>query len=102
MVIPTPTTIRRMPGLKASYDALNMRHKWVVALTENAPSEYLRLVPLGFRERLLKQQRGNNELNVLDDIHVDGFAYPRKLRFWTPVIFLLLAGVGALATLLRA
>src|SRR5262249_37940557 len=41
--------IRRMPGLRASYDDLNMRHKWVVALTEAAPSINLRLVPLGFR-----------------------------------------------------
>jgi hypothetical protein len=93
-------TIRRMPGLKASYDALNMRHKWVVALTESAPSSYRRLVPLGFRERLLRQQRGAGDLRVLDDIHVDGFAYPRRLILWTPVVFATLTGLGVLTKLL--
>ena len=87
----------RLPGLKASYDALNMRHKWVVAITEKASVDKARILPLGFKSRLLKQQRGESPVRVLDDIHEEGFKYPSKVMRWTLLIWTLLVLLGYLS-----
>lgn len=87
----------RLPGLKASYDALNVRHKWVVAITEKVADDKALILPLGFRSRLLKQKLGDEPMRILDDIHEKGFKYPRKVMLWTIVIWGLLILLGYLS-----
>lgn len=90
----------RKAGLKASYDALNMRHKWVVAITECVPQTEVLLLPLGFRSRLLKTPNGDSQIKVLDDIHIEGFQFTGRVIRWTPAIFLVLTMIGAVCSLL--
>jgi hypothetical protein len=96
-IIALSFALLRKPGLEASYDALNMRHKWVVALADRAPSSHLRLKTLGFTPRLLEERSWLGGSVLVDATHVGGFKYPTHLRSGTVVIFLLLAALGALA-----
>src|SRR5262249_21777363 len=90
---------RRVPGLAASYAALNMRHRWVVAITESVEEdEFPGLKTLGFKHRLKPTgDRGSDQAYWLDDIHDKGFAYPRRLPIWTSIFWLLLVLLGYLS-----
>lgn len=62
---------RRRKGLLSSYDALTMRHKWVVALTDSAHATP-RMKPLSFDDRITKQKQEGSQ----DAVHSDSFRYP--------------------------
>ena len=80
----------RFTGLSASLDALNMRHRWVVIITEikaKGNKVHPRLHTLGFRSRLLRLQRGDQLEETIDDIHEKGFEFPLKAKQWTLFIW---------------
>jgi hypothetical protein len=70
-IVATWIANRRHTGLLASYDALNIRHKWVVALTSSSSAK-ARMKVLGFDDRLQKPKRGG----PLDEMHAKSFRYP--------------------------
>jgi hypothetical protein len=87
---------RRRVGLEASFDALNMRHKWVVHITRLLKAK-ARLRLLGFDERL-EVARGSAPK---DPIHLRGFRHPLRTRVWTAFIWaglLLFAVLSSLFT----
>ena len=87
----------RLPGLKASYNTLNMRHKWVVAITDEISENYPRIQALSFASRFDKHQHGDEQMRILDKAHEEGFAYPSKIRWLTILIWSLLISLGYLA-----
>lgn len=83
---------RRRPGLLASYEALNMRHKWVVALT-GSPNASTRIKVLGFDERLYMYQGKPH-----DTKHAKGFQYPLDALALVIWVWFVLLGIALVSS----
>jgi hypothetical protein len=89
---------RRRPGLLASYNALSIRHKWVIALTRcNKDSSCPRLKTRGFDDRIVSGKGGN----PIDQIHIEGFRYPLDAIKWTLCAWIPLILLALLSCFLR-
>jgi hypothetical protein len=86
---------RRRMGLLASYDALNIRHKWVVALT-SSPKSTPRMKVLGFDDRLKKQKD-----RPLDEAHAKSFRYPLDALALVIWVWLALLGIALASSFIK-
>lgn len=87
---------KREPGLLASFEALNLRHRWTVAITDDKrlPDQLkVRLAPLGFGSRLLTRSDGSR----LDITHVQGFQFPLGAKSWTIALWIGLLAVSVVS-----
>ncbi len=79
---------RRRMGLGKSFAAVNMRHKWSVAITP-ASAATVRLKVFAFSDRLYHEDDGTS----VDLDHFQSFRFPLDARgltacFWTPLVAL--------------
>ncbi len=93
-IVATWIAYRRRPGLLASYEALNMRHKWVVALTSSLNASP-RIKVLGFDERLYMYQGKPH-----DSKHVRSFQYPLDALALVVWVWLALLGIALASSLI--
>jgi hypothetical protein len=73
---------RRRVGLTTSFNALNMRHQWVVHISRSGNFPSLKV--LGFDPRLLVERDGTPH----DILHVRGFKFPLDARILTAYVWI--------------